>query len=73
MYVWFVAYGWASSMKKVTASNRFRIASVTKVFTAAAIMKLVEEGKLSLSAKAFGPKGTNREACTLVIEIHFIP
>lgn len=34
-----------------------RIASVSKLITAVAIMKLVEEGKLSLSSTVFGPQG----------------
>ncbi|MDX2286132.1 MAG: serine hydrolase [Bacteroidia bacterium] len=35
----------------------FRIASVSKPITAIAIMKLVQDGQLSLSEKAFGPSG----------------
>ncbi len=35
----------------------FRIASVSKPITAIAIMKLVEDGQLSLSDKPFGPAG----------------
>ncbi len=35
----------------------FRIASVSKLITAVAIMKLQEEGKLSLSDLVFGPEG----------------
>ncbi len=31
--------------KPLTAANRFRIASITKMFTAAMILQLVEEGK----------------------------
>jgi CubicO group peptidase (beta-lactamase class C family) len=37
--------------------NRFRIASISKLVTAVAIMKLNEEGKLSLYDKVFGPEG----------------
>jgi CubicO group peptidase (beta-lactamase class C family) len=37
--------------------NRFRIASVSKLITAVAIMKLEEEGKLSVSDKVFGADG----------------
>src|SRR2546425_2787857 len=33
--------------KPLTAANRFRIASITKMFTAAMILQLVEEGKRS--------------------------
>ena len=35
------------------ADSLFRIASISKSFTAVAVLKLVEEGKLSLDAKAF--------------------
>ena len=35
--------------KPLTAANRFRIGSITKMFTAALVLQLVEEGKLKLS------------------------
>lgn len=49
-------YGLADkeSGEKVTADHRFRLASVSKTYTAAAILKLVEAGKLSLTDKVFG-------------------
>ncbi|MGD0581372.1 MAG: serine hydrolase domain-containing protein [Bacteroidales bacterium] len=37
--------------------NKFRIASVSKLITAVAIMKLQEEGKLSVNDRVFGPDG----------------
>jgi CubicO group peptidase (beta-lactamase class C family) len=37
--------------------NKFRIASISKLVTAVAVMKLKEEGKLSLDDKVFGPAG----------------
>jgi CubicO group peptidase (beta-lactamase class C family) len=37
--------------------NQFRIASISKLVTAIAVMKLYEEGKLSLEDKIFGPDG----------------
>jgi len=40
---------------EVQPYNRFRIASISKLITAVAIMKLVEEGKLSPEDKVFGP------------------
>jgi len=39
------------------ADDLFRVASISKVFTAASIMKLREEGALSLSDKVFGENG----------------
>ncbi|MDT7831792.1 serine hydrolase domain-containing protein [Flavobacteriaceae bacterium S356] len=43
-------YGWANvgTHKKVTGQTGFNIGSVSKLFTAVAIMKLVEEGKIAL-------------------------
>ena len=35
----------------------FRIASISKLITAVAIMKLQEEGKLTLQDRVFGPEG----------------
>ncbi len=48
-------YGWADREKKlpVKPDSLFRIASVSKPVTAVAVLKLVEEGKLSLDTKAF--------------------
>ena len=37
--------------------SKFRIASVSKLVTAVAIMKLQEEGRLAVSDKVFGPDG----------------
>lgn len=49
--LWQGAVGYADAEKKVpiTVSTKFRIGSVSKQFTAAAILKLAEEGKLTLS------------------------
>jgi CubicO group peptidase (beta-lactamase class C family) len=41
----------------VTPKNLFRIASVSKLITAVAIMKLVEDEKLRVDQKVFGPNG----------------
>ena len=51
--------GWADKEKEipVEAGNIFRIASASKLITAIGIMKLVDEGKLSLKDKVFGPEG----------------
>ena len=48
-------YGWADREKKlpVKPDSLFRIASVSKPITAVAVLKLVEEKKLTLDTKAF--------------------
>lgn len=38
-----------NAKKPLTAANRFRIGSITKMFTAAIILQLTEEGKLNLN------------------------
>jgi CubicO group peptidase (beta-lactamase class C family) len=52
-------YGQSDTITKVETQpyNQFRIASISKLVTAVAIMKLHEEGKLSLDSKVFGPGG----------------
>ena len=47
-------YGWADRDKKISAQpdTLFRIASVSKPFTAVAVFKLIEQGKLSIDARA---------------------
>ncbi len=52
-------FGYADTASKVETQpfNQFRIASISKLVTAVAIMKLKEEGKLSLDDKVFGPDG----------------
>jgi len=52
-------YGIADAHGSVAVEpyHRFRIASVSKLVTATAIMKLYEDGKLDLSQKVFGPGG----------------
>ena len=41
----------ATEKKPITAATRFRIGSITKMFTAAMILQLVDEGKLRLTDK----------------------
>jgi len=50
-------YGLANTAtsEAVEPKDIFRVASISKVFTATAILKLMEEGRLSLSDKVFGP------------------
>ncbi|MBL7969175.1 MAG: beta-lactamase family protein [Prolixibacteraceae bacterium] len=51
-------FGYANVEEKtpVTPGNLFRVASVSKLITAVAILKLVEKKSLSLDSKVFGPK-----------------
>lgn len=52
-------YGWADKEKKeeMTPRHILRLASVSKLITATGIMKLEEQGRLSLDDKVFGPEG----------------
>lgn len=45
------------SGEEVQPYNKFRTASISKLITAVAVMKLQEEGRLSLDDKVFGPEG----------------
>lgn len=57
--VYVKSYGFADTENRtlLTPRHLFRIASISKPITSIAIMKLVEEKKLSLDSKVFGPKG----------------
>lgn len=57
-------FGYADTERKIKAkaNHTYRIASVSKLFTAVAIMKLVEEGKIKLNDKAFGKEGILNDA-----------
>ncbi|HNQ24207.1 MAG TPA: serine hydrolase [Phycisphaerae bacterium] len=48
--VWSKGYGYADVARQVPATDQtlYRVASITKLFTATAVMQLVERGKLSL-------------------------
>ncbi len=52
-------YGFADAEKKeeVTPEHRFRIASISKPVTSAAVMMAVEQGLLKLDSQVFGPQG----------------
>lgn len=56
------AFGFADRdrAERLTTANIFRIASVTKPFTSAAIFMLVEQGRLNLEDVIFGPGGVLR-------------
>jgi CubicO group peptidase (beta-lactamase class C family) len=49
-------YSDVEAKQPVTPGQLFRIASVSKLITAVAIMKLVEHKSISLDSKVFGPK-----------------
>lgn len=59
MLVYAKGFGYADSttLEPVQPYNRFRIASISKLITAVAVMKLQEEGELSVNDKVFGPEG----------------
>ena len=77
--VYIKSYGLADNEAQQAATNEnlYRIASVTKPLTAIAILKLEQEGKLSLSQTVFGangilgndfgtpPSGSNKELITI--------
>ena len=50
-------YADSSSGTETQPYNQFRIASISKLITAIGVMKLKEEGKLSLNDKVFGADG----------------
>ena len=63
-------YGYTDLKAKVSASpdKLFRIASVSKLVTAVAIMKLVENGKITLDSKVFGKNGILKDENYLQIK-----
>ncbi len=58
----------ATAKKPLTAASRFRIASITKTFTAVMILQLVEEGKLKLTdtLDKFFPEVPNARKITIL-------
>jgi D-alanyl-D-alanine carboxypeptidase len=58
----------ATAKKPLTAASRFRIASITKTYTAVMILQLVEEGKLKLTdtLDKFFPQVPNARKITLL-------
>lgn len=52
-------YGWADREegRRMEATTIMRMASASKLVTAIAVMKLCEEGRLSLQSRVFGPEG----------------
>lgn len=57
-------YGLADKENQVHAEpyHLFRVASISKLLTAAGIMKMVENNQISLNQKVFGPHGILNEA-----------
>jgi D-alanyl-D-alanine carboxypeptidase len=57
--VYIKSYGLADkeNSQKADTSDLYRLASLSKQFTSVAIMKLLEQGKISLGATVFGPGG----------------
>lgn len=53
------AYGFAdeAAREPLTPEHTFRIASISKPLTAVAVFLLIEQGKLGLNDKIFGPEG----------------
>ena len=58
----------ATTKKPLTAASRFRIASITKTYTAVMILQLVEEGKLKLTdtLDKFFPQVPNAQKITIL-------
>src|SRR5262245_60659745 len=65
-----IGYGQINGAEKkpLTAASRFRIASITKTYTAVMILQLVEEGKLKLSdtLDKFFPQIPNAQKITIL-------
>jgi D-alanyl-D-alanine carboxypeptidase len=69
LYTRAIGYGQinGTDKKPLTAANRFRIGSITKMFTLAMILQLVEEGKLKLTdtLDKFFPQVPNAQKITI--------
>src|SRR6266536_1667158 len=69
LYTRAIGYSQINGTEKrpLTASNRFRIGSITKMFTATMILQLVEEGKLKLidTLDQFVPQVPNAQKITI--------
>lgn len=56
-------YGMSDDTTAMAPGTLMRIASVSKLITATAIFKLMEEGKVSMESKVFGPDGILDDDC----------
>lgn len=72
--VFAAAYGFADveASKKLDENTKLKIGSITKTFTAAMIMQLVDEKKLTLETKLskFYPKVANADKITIHMMLH---
>src|SRR3989454_10772666 len=68
LYTRAIGYSQINPKKPLTAANRFRIGSITKMFTAAMILQLVEERELKLTdtLDKFFPQIPNAKKITIV-------
>ncbi len=70
LYTRTIGYGQINGAEKkpLTAASRFRIASITKTYTAVMILQLVEEGKLKLTdtLDKFFPQVPNAQKITIL-------
>jgi len=68
LYTRAIGYAQINPKKPLTAASRFRIASITKTFTAVMILQLVEEGKLKLTdtLDKFFPQVPNAQRVTIL-------
>jgi len=67
LYTRAIGYSQINPKKPLTAASRFRIGSITKMFTATMILQLVEEGKLKLTdtLDKFFPQIPNAQKITI--------
>jgi D-alanyl-D-alanine carboxypeptidase len=67
VYTRAIGYSQIDPKKPLSAANRFRIGSITKMFTAVMILQLVDEGKLKLTDKLdpFFPQVPNAQKITI--------
>jgi len=67
VYARAIGYGEVTSKTRLTAASRFRIGSITKMFTAAMVLQLTEEKKLKLTdpLDKFFPQIPNADKITI--------
>ena len=65
-------FGKTASGQVVTSNTKFRVASITKLFTAQAVMQLVEQGKLKLddNVDKYLPEFTDQNISMLELMTH---